>query len=80
MLIFYYSRNNFFMNCFLFAYFSSGSLLNSFQPVYPDRLWMDEKAFCNEFPFHIVFDKEVKAKLFFFFLSRLGEYCANAII
>ncbi|XP_018411944.1 PREDICTED: guanylate cyclase soluble subunit beta-2-like [Nanorana parkeri] len=39
-----------------------GSLLKSFQPVYPDRLWMDEKAFCNEFPFHIVFDKELKVK------------------
>ncbi|KAM5180563.1 guanylate cyclase soluble subunit beta-2-like [Mantella aurantiaca] len=42
--------------------FGRGSLLNSFQPVYPDRLWMDEKAFCNEFPFHIVFDKELKVK------------------
>ncbi|CAJ0968210.1 unnamed protein product [Ranitomeya imitator] len=38
--------------------FGKGSLLNTFQPVYPSRLWMDEKAFCNEFPFHIVFDKE----------------------
>ncbi|XP_068122018.1 guanylate cyclase soluble subunit beta-2-like [Hyperolius riggenbachi] len=42
--------------------FGRGSLLYSFQPVYPDRLWMDEKAFCNEFPFHIVFDKELKVK------------------
>ncbi|XP_077340614.1 guanylate cyclase soluble subunit beta-2-like [Lithobates pipiens] len=42
--------------------FGRGSLLNSFQPVYPDRLWMDEKAFCNEFPFHIVFDKELRVK------------------
>ncbi|XP_075054064.1 guanylate cyclase soluble subunit beta-2-like isoform X2 [Mixophyes fleayi] len=42
--------------------FGRGSLLNSFQPVYPTRLWMDEKAFCNEFPFHIVFDKQMKVK------------------
>ncbi|KAM3936183.1 guanylate cyclase soluble subunit beta-2-like [Leptodactylus fuscus] len=40
--------------------FGRGSLLNTFQPVYPGRLWMDEKAFCNEFPFHIVFDKQLK--------------------
>ncbi|XP_066445081.1 uncharacterized protein C13orf42 homolog [Eleutherodactylus coqui] len=42
--------------------FGKGSLLNTFQPVYPSRLWMDEKAFCNEFPFHIVFDKQLKVK------------------
>ncbi|KAM9319870.1 guanylate cyclase soluble subunit beta-2-like [Gastrophryne carolinensis] len=42
--------------------FGRGSLLSSFLPVYPERLWMDEKAFCNEFPFHIVFDKELKVK------------------
>ncbi|XP_075707173.1 guanylate cyclase soluble subunit beta-2-like [Rhinoderma darwinii] len=42
--------------------FGRGCLLNSFQPVYPSKLWMDEKAFCNEFPFHIVFDKQLKVK------------------
>ncbi|XP_056418018.1 guanylate cyclase soluble subunit beta-2-like isoform X2 [Hyla sarda] len=42
--------------------FGKGSLLSTFQPVYPSRLWMDEKAFCNEFPFHIVFDKQLKVK------------------
>ncbi|XP_073525964.1 guanylate cyclase soluble subunit beta-2-like [Phyllobates terribilis] len=42
--------------------FGRGSLLTTFQPVYPSRLWMDEMAFCNEFPFHIVFDKELKVK------------------
>ncbi|KAM4702073.1 guanylate cyclase soluble subunit beta-2-like [Discoglossus pictus] len=42
--------------------FGRGSLLESFQPVYPDKLWMDERAFCNEFPFHIVFDKQLKVK------------------
>ncbi|XP_063294967.1 guanylate cyclase soluble subunit beta-2-like [Pelobates fuscus] len=42
--------------------FGRGSLLTTFQPVYPDRLWIDVKAFCNEFPFHIVFDRELKVK------------------
>ncbi|XP_069829012.1 guanylate cyclase soluble subunit beta-2-like [Dendropsophus ebraccatus] len=42
--------------------FGKGSLLSTFRPVYPGRLWMDEKAFCNEFPFHIVFDKQLKVK------------------
>ncbi|XP_040278365.1 guanylate cyclase soluble subunit beta-2-like [Bufo bufo] len=42
--------------------FGKGSLLNTFQPVYPSRLWMDEKVFCNEFPFHIVFDKQLKIR------------------
>ncbi|KAG8585103.1 hypothetical protein GDO81_004894 [Engystomops pustulosus] len=42
--------------------FGKGSLLHTFQPVYPSRLWMDEQAFCNEFPFHIIFDKQLKVK------------------
>uniref|UniRef100_A0A8C5LUX3 guanylate cyclase n=1 Tax=Leptobrachium leishanense TaxID=445787 RepID=A0A8C5LUX3_9ANUR len=43
-------------------YTFSGSLLNTFQPVYPDRLWMDVKCFCNEFPFHIIFNKQLQVK------------------
>ncbi|XP_029457580.1 guanylate cyclase soluble subunit beta-2-like isoform X1 [Rhinatrema bivittatum] len=42
--------------------FGKGSLLNSFEPVYPMRLWMEERAFCNAFPFHIVFDKALRVK------------------
>ncbi|XP_053561532.1 guanylate cyclase soluble subunit beta-2-like [Bombina bombina] len=42
--------------------FGRGHLFNSFRPVYPDKLWVDEKSFCNEFPFHIVFDKQLKVK------------------
>ncbi|KAK2119065.1 hypothetical protein P7K49_000451 [Saguinus oedipus] len=33
---------------------------NAFEPVYPERLWIEEKTFCNAFPFHIVFDELVK--------------------
>ncbi|XP_043557446.1 guanylate cyclase soluble subunit beta-2-like [Chiloscyllium plagiosum] len=42
--------------------FDQGNLLCSFEPVYPERLWMDTKAFCDAFPFHIVFDEELKVK------------------
>ncbi|XP_067848718.1 guanylate cyclase soluble subunit beta-2-like isoform X2 [Heptranchias perlo] len=42
--------------------FGQGNLLCSFEPVYPERLWIDKKAFCNAFPFHIVFDEELKIK------------------
>ncbi|XP_033979969.1 guanylate cyclase soluble subunit beta-2 [Trematomus bernacchii] len=37
-----------------------GSLLCTFSPCYPNKLWVDEKAFCNAFPFHIVFDENLK--------------------
>ncbi|KAF7688216.1 guanylate cyclase soluble subunit beta-2 [Silurus meridionalis] len=40
----------------------SDSLLPSFCPRYPKKLWIDEKAFCNAFPFHIVFDKDLIVK------------------
>uniref|UniRef100_G3PRL3 guanylate cyclase n=1 Tax=Gasterosteus aculeatus aculeatus TaxID=481459 RepID=G3PRL3_GASAC len=34
----------------------------TFTPCYPDKLWVEEKAFCNAFPFHIVFDGDLKVK------------------
>ncbi|XP_035533921.1 guanylate cyclase soluble subunit beta-2-like [Morone saxatilis] len=39
-----------------------GSLQCTFSPCYPNNLWMEEKAFCNAFPFHIVFDEDLKVK------------------
>ncbi len=39
---------------------SSGKTLRAFEPVYPDNLCIDLKTFCNAFPFHIVFDEEVR--------------------
>ncbi|XP_064413007.1 guanylate cyclase soluble subunit beta-2 [Latimeria chalumnae] len=42
--------------------FGQGNLLNSFEPVYPERLWVEEKIFCNAFPFHIVFDETLRIK------------------
>ncbi|XP_062845379.1 guanylate cyclase soluble subunit beta-2 [Trichomycterus rosablanca] len=40
----------------------SGTILHSFCPSYPKRLWIDEQAFCNAFPFHIVFDQHLIVK------------------
>ncbi|XP_023282704.1 guanylate cyclase soluble subunit beta-2-like [Seriola lalandi dorsalis] len=34
----------------------------TFRPCYPEKLWMEEKAFCNAFPFHIVFDEDLKIR------------------
>ncbi|XP_031414700.1 guanylate cyclase soluble subunit beta-2 [Clupea harengus] len=42
--------------------FGQGNLLAEFIPQYPERLWIEEKAFCNAFPFHIVFDKHLRVK------------------
>ncbi|XP_077059758.1 guanylate cyclase soluble subunit beta-2 [Siphateles boraxobius] len=39
-----------------------GNLRQSFTPSYPKRLWIDEQAFCNAFPFHIVFDQNLVVK------------------
>uniref|UniRef100_A0A8D3AAD6 guanylate cyclase n=1 Tax=Scophthalmus maximus TaxID=52904 RepID=A0A8D3AAD6_SCOMX len=39
-----------------------GSHQCTLSPFYPDKLWMDEKAFCNAFPFHIVFDEDLKIR------------------
>ncbi|MGH0146957.1 UNVERIFIED_CONTAM: hypothetical protein FKN15_051253 [Acipenser sinensis] len=40
----------------------AGKLLRGFEPVYPEMLCIDLKTFCNAFPFHIVFDEEVRVK------------------
>ncbi|ROI16208.1 Guanylate cyclase soluble subunit beta-2, partial [Anabarilius grahami] len=39
-----------------------GNLRQSFTPSYPKRLWIEEQAFCNAFPFHIVFDENLVVK------------------
>uniref|UniRef100_F7FK82 guanylate cyclase n=1 Tax=Monodelphis domestica TaxID=13616 RepID=F7FK82_MONDO len=42
--------------------FGKGNLQNPFEPVYPERLWIEEKTFCNAFPFHLVFDAKLRVK------------------
>uniref|UniRef100_A0A8B9RJF8 guanylate cyclase n=1 Tax=Astyanax mexicanus TaxID=7994 RepID=A0A8B9RJF8_ASTMX len=39
-----------------------GKLLRGFEPVYPNELCIDLKTFCNAFPFHIVFDEELRVR------------------
>ncbi|XP_051874564.1 guanylate cyclase soluble subunit beta-2-like [Pristis pectinata] len=39
-----------------------GRLLRGFEPVYPDKLWIEIRTFCNSFPFHIVFNQELRVK------------------
>ncbi|XP_056591473.1 guanylate cyclase soluble subunit beta-2 [Triplophysa dalaica] len=39
-----------------------GNLRTSFTPSYPNKLWIEERAFCNAFPFHIVFDQDLVVK------------------
>ncbi|KAG7268890.1 hypothetical protein CRUP_032997, partial [Coryphaenoides rupestris] len=36
-----------------------GKLLRGFEPVYPEHLHIDLKTFCNTFPYHLIFDKQV---------------------
>ncbi|KAH0511297.1 Guanylate cyclase soluble subunit beta-2 [Microtus ochrogaster] len=39
-----------------------GPLGDTFQPVYPERLWVEEEVFCSVFPFHLVFDEALRVK------------------
>ncbi|XP_043927980.1 guanylate cyclase soluble subunit beta-2-like [Protopterus annectens] len=39
-----------------------GNILSLFKPVYPERLWIEEKTFCSAFPFHLVFDEALNVK------------------
>nr|XP_016780788.2 guanylate cyclase soluble subunit beta-2 [Pan troglodytes] len=42
--------------------FGKRHLMNTFEPIYPERLWIEEKTFCNAFPFHIVFNESLQVK------------------
>uniref|UniRef100_A0A8C3VKL0 guanylate cyclase n=1 Tax=Catagonus wagneri TaxID=51154 RepID=A0A8C3VKL0_9CETA len=42
--------------------FGKGHLRNTFEPIYPERLWIEERTFCNAFPFHLVFDESLQVK------------------
>uniref|UniRef100_A0A8C5S683 guanylate cyclase n=1 Tax=Laticauda laticaudata TaxID=8630 RepID=A0A8C5S683_LATLA len=44
------------------SFFSTGNLLRTFEPLFPERLWLDERTFCYAFPFHLVFDETLKIK------------------
>ncbi|XP_032773548.1 guanylate cyclase soluble subunit beta-2 isoform X1 [Rattus rattus] len=44
------------------VHFGKGPLRDTFQPVYPERLWIEEEVFCDAFPFHIVFDEALRVK------------------
>ncbi|XP_051799315.1 guanylate cyclase soluble subunit beta-2 [Acanthochromis polyacanthus] len=37
-------------------------LQRTFTPCYPEKLWMEERCFCNAFPFHVIFDADLKVK------------------
>ncbi|KAM9439599.1 guanylate cyclase soluble subunit beta-2-like [Clarias gariepinus] len=39
-----------------------GKLLRGFEPMYPDELCIDLKTFCTAFPFHIVFDEQLRVR------------------
>ncbi|XP_066513238.1 guanylate cyclase soluble subunit beta-2-like isoform X1 [Hoplias malabaricus] len=39
-----------------------GKLLRGFEPVFPEELCVDLKTFCTAFPFHIVFDEELRVR------------------
>ncbi|KAL1780985.1 guanylate cyclase soluble subunit beta-2 isoform X3, partial [Sigmodon hispidus] len=42
--------------------FGKGPLGDTFQPIYPERLWIEKDVFCNAFPFHLVFDEALRVK------------------
>nr|XP_010980728.2 guanylate cyclase soluble subunit beta-2-like [Camelus dromedarius] len=42
--------------------FGKGHLRDTFEPIYPERLWIEEKTFCTAFPFHVVFDESLQVR------------------
>lgn len=36
------------------------NLVSNFTPRYPDRLWLSQEVFCEYFPYHIVFDSNLR--------------------
>uniref|UniRef100_A0A452ELV1 guanylate cyclase n=1 Tax=Capra hircus TaxID=9925 RepID=A0A452ELV1_CAPHI len=42
--------------------FGKGHLRDTFEPIYPERLWIEVKTFCTAFPFHVIFDESLQVK------------------
>ncbi|XP_019827288.2 guanylate cyclase soluble subunit beta-2-like [Bos indicus] len=42
--------------------FGKGHLRDTFEPIYPERLWIEAKTFCTAFPFHVIFDESLQVK------------------
>ncbi|XP_047410246.1 guanylate cyclase soluble subunit beta-2-like [Sciurus carolinensis] len=42
--------------------FGKGHLRDTFEPIYPENLWIEAKTFCDAFPFHIIFDEALRVK------------------
>nr|XP_056712866.1 guanylate cyclase soluble subunit beta-2-like [Euleptes europaea] len=42
--------------------FQRGNILYTSEPLFPEKLWIEERTFCYTFPFHVVFDKTLKIK------------------
>lgn len=56
-----------------FLFLHPGHLLNTFEPIYPEQLWIEVKTFCSAFPFHVVFDESVRGP--FSLWRGLGACC-----
>ncbi|XP_061073605.1 guanylate cyclase soluble subunit beta-2-like [Conger conger] len=44
------------------VHLGKGKLLRGFEPVYPESLCIDLQTFCNTFPYHLVFDQELRVR------------------
>uniref|UniRef100_A0A8C6SQN0 guanylate cyclase n=1 Tax=Neogobius melanostomus TaxID=47308 RepID=A0A8C6SQN0_9GOBI len=44
------------------AAIEKGSSKAVMAPCYPEKLWIEEKSFCNAFPFHMVFDANLRVR------------------
>ncbi|XP_070538454.1 guanylate cyclase soluble subunit beta-2-like isoform X4 [Ptychodera flava] len=53
------------------------SLYHTFTPSYPNKFWMNQKIFCDNFPFHVVFDKDLKVKQSGFHIQRIMPRIRN---
>ncbi|XP_043333680.1 guanylate cyclase soluble subunit beta-2-like isoform X2 [Cervus canadensis] len=43
--------------------FKKGHLRDTFEPIYPERLWIEAKTFCTAFPFHVLQVKQARVSI-----------------
>lgn len=65
--------------CIISSSLLTGKLLKHFEPGYPMKLNIDLKTFCHAFPFHVVFDEQVKyAEIYTQFQLVMKSLCRNS--
>ena len=62
----------------------NAKIMRNFVPVYPEKMWITQQMFCEYFPFHLIFDNDLRILQAGVHIQRvlpsLGSYEKNSLL